>query len=70
MSNDTLIKTFLDAGYEERVALLKFIKQYYFDTKNLPLRGGLESFPVTESFRKSQSINFAPSVAGCPVCGK
>lgn len=70
MSNDTLIKAFFDAGYEERVALIKFIKQYYVDTKNLPLRDGLESFSANESFRKSQSINFAPSVAGCPVCGK
>jgi len=70
MKNDDLVKIFLNSKFEERIALIKFIKQYYLDEKSLPLHEGAESYPAFESFRKSQSINFAPSADGCPVCGK
>lgn len=70
MNNGKLIKEYLNASCDERLELMRFIKQYYSTQKRLPLNEGLESYPVSESIRKSYSVNFAPSIAGCPVCGK
>lgn len=70
MKNNKLIQDYLESNYEEKISLIKFLTQYYQDNNNLPLHTGNESFSINESLRKSQNINFAPSLQGCPVCGK
>ena len=70
MYHTELINAYFKASKEERLEFFNIIKNFEQTNDHIPLTEGFESFSVNESIRKSQSINFAPSTTGCPVCGR